>query len=549
MKKLLSLMVLLSITYIQAWSQCDETNEEKILLVGDSWAFFMHADGTLNDCLKNYGHSNYSYYSNASLAINGARTEDFISAEKLAELGSVLDDKPAIEVVHLSIGGNDVLGEWNIDFTAGELEDLKAEVISNIMLIVDYLLEVKPNLRIVWSGYMYPNFEEIIADAAPFETAHPFYTTWEDMGFPSFIQINEVLTSFSDSMATLALLNPKMDYINSPALMQYYFGQEEPLGVAPGGTYPKDFQPLPYGDATYPSPKLSMRDYGLVRDCFHLSAEGFEVMMNYQMLYFYQKFLMHDFISFADDVETTGSISASGAILSDLNVGEVDGESYLTQLNFSLTSLADTVLQTASIFLRKDTSSAALPFSTVLPFRLTNDYFGTSTLLEEDDYMAEGVFEGDICVFGAADDEGDWLRIDLPEDALPYLLAGGNIQIIISQDESESGFITFSDVSNPLYQPVLNVTYKNTFVSLSEEKLEKRTNSSARLYPNPAINMIFLNEFNAVQYVDMINLKGQKVLSIKNPGSSVDVSSLPRGFYIVKIASEEGLETRKISIN
>ena len=64
--------------------------------------------------------------------------------------------------------------------------------------------------------------------------------------------------------------------------MQYIYGQEEPLGVDPGGTYAPFFQPLPFGDITYPSPKLSMRDYGLARDCFHLSPEGYIHMIDYQ---------------------------------------------------------------------------------------------------------------------------------------------------------------------------------------------------------------------------------------------------------------------------
>ena len=38
-----------------AHSQCSESDENRVLLVGDSWAFFMGADQTINTILERWG--------------------------------------------------------------------------------------------------------------------------------------------------------------------------------------------------------------------------------------------------------------------------------------------------------------------------------------------------------------------------------------------------------------------------------------------------------------------------------------------------------------
>ena len=72
MKKLLLSILLLSQFSFYSNSQCTETNENKILLVGDSWAFFMNVDQTINKVMKDWGHSNYKYYTDLVLSENGA---------------------------------------------------------------------------------------------------------------------------------------------------------------------------------------------------------------------------------------------------------------------------------------------------------------------------------------------------------------------------------------------------------------------------------------------------------------------------------------------
>jgi hypothetical protein len=115
----LLLILLLSISNFSI-SQCSETDKTKVILIGDSWAFFMNADNTINDVFDQWGHTDIEYYTNLTLAENGAETVDFLQTNKQVEIASQLLSRPEIEEVHLSLGGNDVLGSWNINFTPAQ---------------------------------------------------------------------------------------------------------------------------------------------------------------------------------------------------------------------------------------------------------------------------------------------------------------------------------------------------------------------------------------------------------------------------------------------
>jgi len=111
MNRILPLTIALCFFLTQAFSQCTETNQPKVLLVGDSWAWFMNTESTINNVFKAWGFSNYKFISNATLAVNGAQTDDFMKPGAQAEILNQLTNNPSIEVVHLSIGGNDFLGD------------------------------------------------------------------------------------------------------------------------------------------------------------------------------------------------------------------------------------------------------------------------------------------------------------------------------------------------------------------------------------------------------------------------------------------------------
>ena len=532
-KKLLSLLFVLFSSLTIASAQCADPSEYKVLLVGDSWAFFMGVDGTIDNVLSKWGHTDKKYLTNIDVAVNGARTTLFLENGTQNEIRDLINDNPSIEVVHLSIGGNDVLGQWDLSFTPSELQDLMDEVYTQTIDIISFLKTTKPGIKIVFSGYVYPNFEEVIETAAPFQTAHPFYSRWSGMGFPSFLQINTLLNDFSDMVETYAASDPQVEFFKIPGLMQYTFGQNTALGVAPGGSYAPFTQPMPFGDPSYPSPKNSMRDYGgITKDCFHLSPKGYRDLIGYHTKKFYQKFFMDDQY-FLSDNSVDGSVSSQGQV-TPLQVGLDQGESFGAILNFETQYMNWNTVEKAE-FIQIKEITVDNPLNELLEIGIKSGNIGTSAMVEASDWTATLDATGTPCVFGDKNDAGAWLRIELPGNFMNYINKQSNTQIFIKSTNTVDGTISFTDASDPEFAPVLNLKYDDTYTPIKVVKEDV----SVVVYPNPADNILRIEsnelDFNQVKIYDAL---GRVVLSEDLLNTSVNIENLIPGLY--KIVLENG---------
>lgn len=542
MNKRFTLCLALLATTYASFAQCTETAEPKVLLVGDSWAFFMTVDQTFNNVFDKWGHTDSEFYSNITLAENGAETDDFLTQEKQDEIALQLNTKPSIEVVHLSIGGNDVLGDWNINFTPQQTDSLKLSVQNRLFQVIDFIKSVKPGIRIVWSGYTYPNFEEVIESAAPFQTSHPFYGTWESMGFPSFFQINDLLNHFSEEVAAYANQDPQVEFFDATGLMQYTYGQNAPLGVAPGGSYPAYTVPLPEGNPVYPSPKNSMRDYGITKDCFHLSAGGYFDLIEFQTQKFYHHYLMHDFYALSQSNAQMGTVSSAGNITANLVVGEEGGESFSSLLTFNTTGMADTSVIKASLFLRRESLVGNNPIDGTLEVRISQGGFGTSAGLEAQDYSAPGNASGTPCRFGSNGGDGHWIRLELPESFLPYITSGSTVQLMVSAPNASGGKVTFTG-GDPELAPVLDITYGPNLAAVEDVAA---TNSFS-VYPNPSNGLLSIDsKGETIEAVSITDNFGHILLHKEGIQGSIDISALPAGSYIISLQTQKGNVKRRV---
>jgi uncharacterized repeat protein (TIGR01451 family) len=68
------------------------------------------------------------------------------------------------------------------------------------------------------------------------------------------------------------------------------------------------------------------------------------------------------------------------------------------------------------------------------------------------------------------------------------------------------------------------------------------------LWPNPTNDVININISNALEIysIDIYNLVGQQVRTIKNPTESIDVSGLKTGSYLLKINTNKGSSSNKV---
>ncbi len=544
MKRSLLLLFTSALFSYNTVAQCDEPSERKVLLVGDSWAFFMGVDQTINTVLDRWGHSNYTYFTNLTLAENGAETDDFQTAAKQNEIAAQITANPSIEVVHLSIGGNDVLGDWNVDFTPEQTDSLKSAVFARLVDVIEFIKSTRPGIRIVWSGYMYPNFGEVIASAAPLSTLHPFYGTWEGMGFPEFIQLNQILNDFSDEIEAYTQADPQLDFIKAPGLMQYTFGQDTPLLIAPGGTYPAFTQPLPYGDPTYPSPRNSMRDYLLTKDCFHLSAGGYRDMISYHTQKFYHKFFMNDQHFLSEGGDRDGSVSSTGAVGSELKMGALNGETFSTVLSFNTSAMNEASVAAAQIFLRRESLEGDNPISGSMELRIVNGFFGTTASVEVEDLSTTADAVGTPCRFGSNGGNGHWIKLRVPDDLLPFITTDGTTQFILSAPNATAGVVTFTGAADPDFAPVLDVTF-GTSTSVTNEVAN--TVAAPSVYPNPTTGLLTLETDGATLLgLEVLDLAGRIQLRSAARQHQVDLSSLPAGTYLVRLMTEYGVTTHRV---
>ena len=534
----LSLFISLFVA-VQSYAQCDETDENRVMLVGDSWAFFMGVDQTINDVFERWGHSNKTFYTNTTLAENGAETVDFLQANKQTEIEDQLNNRPSIDIVHLSIGGNDVLGSWKTSMTAAQTDSIQTQVRDSIDAVINFIKSVRPNIDVVWSGYCYSNFQEVI-EGQLIPSAHPFYGTWEDMEFPDNETINQVLNGFTDMMESYYANDPQVHVTKATGMMQHTYGQIDPLEVSPFGTYPAFTAPLSEGYVDYPSPKPSMRNYGITKDCFHLSIQGYEDFISYQTQKYYHKALMSDAYFIAAEDSSTGTVGSDEVVTSDIMVGEQNGITYKSILNFETKDKLDSIVEAASIYLHRDNVVGVNPISDSMVIEIVSGSFGVSTTLDPEDFSVNGSYQGSPCIFGDNSD-GNWVRLDLPGQLLPFIHPGFNTQIKISAPLITGGVVTFSDASDPEFAPVLDVTYGNqSYLGVDEITAE----NSFSLYPNPTSGMIHIESDSPVQRVIVLNLMGQEVL--RSDSNHLSLSGQQRGTYFVKIQTKNGVMTKKV---
>lgn len=79
---------------------------------------------------------------------------------------------------------------------------------------------------------------------------------------------------------------------------------------------------------------------------------------------------------------------------------------------------------------------------------------------------------------------------------------------------------------------------------------EKPAPLDVALYPNPAQDKISIQLKNgaAATHVSILDLAGKAVLNISNPGNDVDVSTLAKGLYFVKVTSGTQQGIKKLAI-
>ncbi|MBL7781956.1 MAG: T9SS type A sorting domain-containing protein [Saprospiraceae bacterium] len=126
------------------------------------------------------------------------------------------------------------------------------------------------------------------------------------------------------------------------------------------------------------------------------------------------------------------------------------------------------------------------------------------------------------------------------------------IKVINDQEYTSYGVLSFSynlkhsRIRNWQFYALKNIISNDVTSIIPLEN----NDPSFLVYPNPVVHSFYLKNKDENGMVDLVLLDhmGSKVLQLNalQPGSAVDISSLPVGIYYVKVASNTRIETKKI---
>jgi hypothetical protein len=222
--------------------------EPRILLVGDSWAQGVWLTRVMEAAFKEAGMGEVGIAGEAT-ALGGTRADQWVKEEYRAKIAGELAKNPSIHMVHLIIGGNDVLKrikETNVFEAWDELHRQSEwrDIADNVRKIVEYCLSFPQIKHVVIGGYDYLNAKT--AREALGALGQNF-----DFGGMTQTRVNQCFIAVEGLKRDLAKEIKGCAYVHNIGLAQHHY--DVPKGApAPGD--PPDYNPFPGGNPDYPMP-------------------------------------------------------------------------------------------------------------------------------------------------------------------------------------------------------------------------------------------------------------------------------------------------------
>jgi len=227
----------------------------RILLVGDSWVDQAWSARAFQTALQNKGLGQFEEVGGAT-TIGGSTAAQWATAPYLALITNALAANPSVDIVHLSIGGNDFLGAP----PGTDLITLATQILNDIATVVAHIQSVRPGIRIAQSTY----------DYLPGGT------------------FNTESAALSQLMINQAAGIPDYFILDQLGVLQHVFGYPPNFAAGavplPGG-YP-GYTPLAGGDPAFGS------DPALFDDAIHPSDPGYVALAEHGIDEFYEVWLL-----------------------------------------------------------------------------------------------------------------------------------------------------------------------------------------------------------------------------------------------------------------
>lgn len=253
----------------------DAKSKSAILLVGDSWLQLPCVFRTYSEVLAEYGHKDKKVEC-LHTTKSGSEVDDWLEQEKKEKVIKALQKHPEMNIVVLSIGGNDLLGEWNKSMSQDEVNELYERVEKKTLEIIAYILDVRPEIKVVLTGYDYANFNVLKPGSIK-----AYDLLFNRMGRPTPSELNHFVGNSSIRVARLIRNIERAYFVSNFGLGQYLYGLPEynikPFELPHPGTA-EDLNSILGGDPNlpqYPKTLLNIDEFKIY-DPYHLSKKGYK---------------------------------------------------------------------------------------------------------------------------------------------------------------------------------------------------------------------------------------------------------------------------------
>ncbi len=277
------LFISMSILFLASCKQPAQT----IVVAGDSWAAYACVYKSLDKALKKVGVLDAASNSTCAATTRfGIRAENWLNSAHHKATLVALKDK-SVKALYLSFGGNDVLNFWNKKMTTPEEQVIFDVVTANMEAAINEYRNVRPDIKILLSGYDYPRF-------IPDHPIKEYVKAYEAMGSPTPFELNMAVLRFSDRVAKLAD-QKSVFYIHHYGLMHFYLGNPE-MGLeafktlSPGSISAPEGMVQYGGDPSLQSAKAAMftiqNNLEPIADAFHLNRFGYEKLAEHSVQHY-----------------------------------------------------------------------------------------------------------------------------------------------------------------------------------------------------------------------------------------------------------------------
>ncbi len=251
----------------------------EVAIAGDSWGLLACIFHSVDRALVSEKMFGVITSLNCPLTTDaGMRAEHWSESDQNKRLLKSLKSNKKIRVLILSLGGNDLIKYWDKSLSRDQEQVLFATIREQISAEIREYKKIRPDLKIVVSGYDYPRFT---AD----NKISAYRKVYKRFGEPTPYELNSMIARFSKEMTKLSDGGKSVAYIHHLGVTEYYRGQSE-VGLKPYQTLSpdkissKDAPARVGGDlrilnGSKSMARIKLASHEFAVDAFHLSPKGY----------------------------------------------------------------------------------------------------------------------------------------------------------------------------------------------------------------------------------------------------------------------------------